>query len=47
MISQKCKLRGRNRCRCFCVELVKSSPKVFLNVGLSGILGSDRKQKNT
>ena len=42
--------RGRNSCRCFCVDLVKLLPMHRYSVdilscsGPSGILGSDRKQ---
>ena len=45
--------RGRNSCRCFCVELVKRLPvhrysiDTFSYSGASGILGSDGKQKTT
>ena len=42
--------RGRNSCRCFCVELVKRLPMhrnsvdIFSYSGPLGILGSDGKQ---
>ena len=44
--------RGRNSCRCFCVELVKlhhmhrNSVDIFSYSGPSGILGSDVKQNS-
>ena len=42
--------KGRNNCRCFCVELVKLVPvhqysaEIFIYSGSFGILGSDGKQ---
>ena len=46
-------LRGQNRCRCFCVELVKHlsvyqySVDIFSYTGPSGILDNDGKQNTT